>query len=100
MTKPIAAAPAPKRAGKGVEEFRAAHDKDFIVPQKIRDGLKKLGNGWEYEGDFVRLAMLSQTDMALYRDGFADFWFEVSGHTKRRVWCGSKELAEKLRAMV
>lgn len=92
-----------KRVGKSVADFRAAHDASFIVPQKIREALKKLGpKGWEYEQDFMRLTTppISQTHIGQYREQFSEFWFVVGGHSQRRVWCGSKDLADELRAMV
>lgn len=88
---------APK-AGKSLAEFRASHDKSFIVPQKIKEGLKKLGGGWEYELGFLRLAGLSTTDLANYREEFEEYVVLVD--RTKRVWCGSKELAVKLREMV
>ena len=87
----------PKPAGKSLAEFRAAHDKAFIVPQKIREGLKKLGGGWEYEVNFLKLAGLSTTDLANHRDAFTDHIVLVE--RTKRVWCGTKELAAKLREM-
>lgn len=87
---------APK-AGKSLAEFRASHDKSFIVPQKIREGLKRLGGGWDYEVNFLKLAGLSTTDLANHRDAFADHIVLVD--RTKRVWCGTKELASKLREM-
>lgn len=91
-----------KKTGKTIADFRALHDKNFIVPQKIKTALEKLGNdGWEYELEFVKTANVSLTDLALFRDQFAEFWLTVgaSGREKR-VWAGSKSLANKLREMV
>jgi len=92
-----------KKPGRTIADFRAAHDKDFIVPQKIRECIAKLGpEGWDYEAQFMKISTppISTTDLAKYREGFTDFWLEVGGHSKRRVWCGSKGLADKLRAMI
>lgn len=88
------------KAGKSVAAFRAAHDKSFIVPQRIREGLKKLGDGWEYEVDFMRVCGgLATTDIAAFRAEFSDFWFETGGRNPKRVWCATKELAKQLSAM-
>lgn len=92
--------PAPKAAGRSVLDFRAEHDKSFIVPQRIREGIKKLGEGWEYEVGFLRLSGLSTTDLAAYRDEFSEFTVMVGGRNPKRVWAGSKELAAQLRQMV
>ena len=90
-----------KKVGKDIAEFRSAHDRNFIVPSKIEEAIKKLGpDCWEYETPFMRLAEISSTDMGLFRDGFNDFIVEIGGkRNPRRVWCGSKALATKLRAM-
>lgn len=85
------------KAGKSLAEFRASHDKSFIVPQKIREGLKRLAGGWEYEVNFLKLAGLSTTDLANHRDAFADHIVLVE--RTKRVWCGTKDLANKLREM-
>jgi hypothetical protein len=95
MTKPKTE----QRIGKTLADFRAAHDKDFIVPAKIRDALKALGDGWEAEVEFLRLAKVSTTDLAMYRDQFADHWVVVD-RSGKRVWAGTKTLADKMRSMV
>lgn len=89
-----------KQSGKNLADFRAAHDKSFIIPAKIEAGIAKLGpDGWDYEVQFMRLAELSTTDLAMFRDQFEDFIVTVGGKNPKRCWCGSKELAKKLRAM-
>lgn len=91
----------PKAPGKDINAFRASHDKNFIVPKKIEEGLKALGQDkWEYQEDFRKLCGVTVTDLALFRESFADYWLEISGKTKKLIWCGSKGLATKLRAMV
>ena len=86
-------------SGKSLADFRAAHDKSFIVPRKIKDAIQKLGtHGWEYELGFLRLAGLSTLDLANYREAFEEYVVLVE--RTKRVWCGSKELATKLREMV
>lgn len=92
--------PAPRSSGKTLSDFRAAHDKSFIVPLRIRAGLKALGDGWEYEVQFMKLCGLSQTDFSCYREEFETYCVETKGHNAKRVWCGTPTLAEKLRAMV
>ena len=87
------------RPGRSLAEFRAAHDKNFIVPQKIKAALKALGDGWEYEAQFIRLAGLSQTEMSTFRSLFEEDHVVVVDRTKR-VWAGTKAVAAKLREMV
>lgn len=95
------AAPPKQKIGKGRDDFRALHDKSFIVPAKIRGAIAKLGkSGWEYEFAFLKLAELSTTDLATYREQFEEYIVTVNGRNPKRCWCGSKELAAELRAMV
>ena len=88
--------------GKTLEEFRSMHDKNYIVPRKIKEALAKLGEGWEYEGEFIKLAGLAHTDLATFRDQFEDHIVAVktngSSHRKN-VWAGTVAFATKLREM-
>jgi hypothetical protein len=83
--------------GKDLETFRSLHDKSFIVPKKIRDGLAALGDSWEYEVEFLKRCSLANQDLAMYRDQFADFYVDTPGRNPKRVWAGSKKFATQLR---
>lgn len=85
--------------GKSLSDFRSLHDKDYIVPAKIKRALSELGEGWCYEADFLRLASVSVSDLALYRDSFGAHWLVVD-RSGKRVWAGSKAMAEKMREMI
>jgi hypothetical protein len=89
-------------AGKDLAAFRAAHDKSFIIPQKIRLGLGALGDGWEYEADFIKRCGVCNADFGAFRDEFAEFFVETraTGKTPKRVWAGTKAFATKLRETV
>lgn len=104
MTKPKHVGPftgAPRASvGKSLQEFRNAHDKSFWVPQRLREALDKLGDSWEYEAGILKLAQLSTTDLAAYREQFEEHIVMTSGRNPKRVWCGSAEMANKLREMV
>lgn len=90
-----------KKTGRDLSEFRANHDKNFIVPKKIEAGINALGpDKWEYQADFIKLCQISVTDLAMFREQFSDFLVEVGGKTRKSIWCGSKALATKLRGMV
>ena len=94
MAKPKAAA-----AGKSLDEFCAQHARSTIVPRKIRAGLAELADSWEYEGEFIKRCKLSTTDIAAFRDQFADHIIEVRvGSNIKRVYCGTKAFARKLQA--
>ena len=103
MRKSVHAAPkaAGKTNGKTIADFRAAHDKSFIVPKKIEMAIKALGNeGWEYEVTFLKLAGLSTTDLAMYRENFEDYVVVVNGKNPKRLWAGSIQLAKKMRELL
>lgn len=98
MKAKTASTPAGTKVGKSLEEFRAAHDKAYIVPKKIRAGLESLGkHNWEYEAEFMRRCGLSTTDLAAYREQFLEFVVETPGRNVKRAWAGSKQFADKLR---
>ena len=89
---------------KTLEDFRAAHDKNVIVPNKIREALAQLQKvgpeHYEYENEFIKLAGISQTDMGMFRDQFSDYFLETprtNGGRQRRVWFGDKKVAAKVR---
>jgi len=90
------------KPGKTRDDFRAAHDRSFIVPQKIEAAIKQLGaDHWEYEAEFLRVAGISTAELGRYRSQFEKsvVAVRVNGAT-RYVWAGSEALAEELRAMV
>lgn len=87
-----------------IADFRAAHDPNVIIPNRIRTALaailKEGAEHWEYEGDFIRRAAVSQTQIAMYRDQFAAHIVETTaagGRTPKRVWFGDAKVAKRLR---
>jgi hypothetical protein len=84
---------------KSLSEFRQLYDKSFIIPHRIKEGLKKLGAGWEYEVDFAKLAGVSLNDLSNYREQFLDF-VVLTGKDGRRAWAGTKSFAAQMRQMI
>lgn len=83
---------------KSLEQFRAAHDKNFIIPAKIQAGITKLGaKGWEYWGEFLRINTISVSDGRSYAAKFEGFMLTVE---KKSIICGSTALAKQMRNMV
>lgn len=95
---------APKKpvAKKTLAAFQAVHDKNFVIPEKIKAGLAKLGkDGWDYEPEFIRSCGVSVTDFARFREEFADFYVNIGGSkSSKRAWAGTKETALKMQEMV
>jgi hypothetical protein len=89
------------KQGRTLADFRAAHDKNVIVPSKIRAALaemeKEHAENWSYEADLIKRAGISQTDMSMFRDQFAEHIVETSGKTSKRVWFASAKVAAKVR---
>lgn len=99
MPKEMPGQSAPARTvGRSLAEFRSSHDKAFIIPQKIRAGLAALGDGWEYEMAFAKLAGVSLGDLSAFRSIF-EAHLVVVERTKR-AWAGKASTAEKMRSMV
>lgn len=93
--------------GKTLDDFRASHDRDFMLKTKIENALIALGESWEYEADFLRRSGLSGKDWAARRDKYIDRIVDVksgfgaqSDGGKRRVIAGTKAFAAKLRAQL
>lgn len=90
-----------KASGRTLADFRAAHDKNVIVPAKIQKALtdmeKESPENWAYEGDFIKRAGISQTDAGMFREQFTDHIVETSGKTSKRVWFASVKVAAKVR---
>lgn len=88
-----------KTVGKDMQAFRELHDKSYIIPKKIKEGLAVLGDSWEYEGDFMRRIGVSQTDFAAHRDDFMEFYVTTGGKNSKRIWAGTKAFAAKIREL-
>lgn len=90
-----------KQVGRTLADFRAAHDKNVIVPAKIRKALEEMEKehpeNWAYETDFIKRAGISQTDVSTFRDQFADHVIQTSGRTPKKVWFASAKVAAKVR---
>ena len=52
---------------------------------------------WCYEGDLIKAGGISQTDIATFRDQFAEHIVETGGRTPKRVWFASSKIAAKVR---
>jgi hypothetical protein len=91
---------AKKRPGRSLDDFRAAHDKNYIVPAKVKAALESIGDGWEYQVDFLRIAGLSTTDLAAFRDQFEDHIVVTKGSNPKLIWVGNVKTAQKMREMV
>ena len=88
-----------RRVGRTLEEFRATYDRDTIVTSRIRSALDELGDGWEYEVAFARLAGVSLGDLAAYREMFAEHIVHIRRDGKR-AWTGCTHTAQIMREMV
>lgn len=89
---------------KTLADFKAAHDPNVIVPNKIRAALaaiEKIGpEHYEYEVDFLKLSGISTTQLAMFREQFAAYIVEApasQGKSTKRVYFGNAKVAAKLR---
>jgi hypothetical protein len=90
-----------------VTDFRSAHDTNVIVPNKIKMAfeamLKEGPEQWDYEGDFVKRADISNTQLGAFREQFLDHIVEAagmsSGRAGRRVWFADAKIAKKIRGI-
>jgi hypothetical protein len=98
---------AKKMAGRSLADFRATYDKSFIVPQRVKAALAMLAaNGdedcWRYESEFVKLAGVSIIDLGNVRSQFGEHVvvLEKRGDSSKRIWCGTKAVANKIKEML
>jgi len=95
----------PSNKPKTLADFRAAHDPDVMIPNRIRAGLaaieKEGPEHYLYESDFLKLTGISTTQLAAYREQFAAHIVEASLHggsrSSKRAYFGSAKVAAKLR---
>lgn len=87
-------------------DFRAAHDKDTIIPNRIRAALAKMQadhgkEHYEYQRDFIVLAGVNQNDLSKYADQFAEHIVIAKAHgargTNKVAWFGNAASARKIR---
>lgn len=99
------AKPAPSRS---VATFRAAHDRNVVIPNKIREALAKMeaDNGpehYEYESDFIKLAGVGGSDLNGHRDSFTAHIVEAkpigagNARAARRAWFATAKAAKAAR---
>jgi hypothetical protein len=93
-----------KVQAKTLADFRAAHDKNVIIPNKIRDALAKMAKihpeQYEYEAEFIKLAGISQTDLGNFRTKFEKHIVvtsAVGGRSGKRVWFATEKAAKAAR---
>lgn len=94
----------PKLKVKNLADFRAAHDKNVIVPTKIKNALVEMeaeggAENWDYEPDFIKRAGISITDVNQFRDQFSSHIAEAKSGSKsvKRAWFVSPKIAAKAR---
>ncbi len=93
---------APAAKAYSLADFKAQFDKSTIVPNKIRAALSALGDGWLYEVEFAQHAGVSLNDLGRFRDAFAAHQLvaRAQGRSERRIWVGSKKVADRMRDML
>lgn len=95
------AAPEPQERaiGRPLADFRSQHDKNFIVPRKVRAALEALSTGWLYEIEFAKLAGVSLADLGHFRAQFEENIVAIRRDGGKRAWA-RKDVAAKMREML
>jgi len=94
--------PAAKRVGLSLGDFRERYDKSYYIPERIRDGLKRMGeDGTDcmYEAQFASFASVSPQDLGNHRDGFSEY-VVVLNRDGRRAWAKTPKVAAEMRKMI
>lgn len=104
MGKNITAVRPPQAVrGKSFNEFVEHNDRNVMIPKRLTTALKQMGNSWEDEREFLKLAGVSNTDITRFRDQFQEYivvYRSAETGNVRRAWAGTKELAKKMRERV
>ena len=98
MTEPKAKVESTQKR-RTLADFRATYSKAFIVPQRVRAAIRKLGAGWEYEVEFARSAGVSLIDLGHVRGEFAAHVVQLT-RDGRRAWAGTEATAKAMRDML
>lgn len=99
MAKPKAAPKSTTQPGRDLTAFSDLHDRSTIIPRKIRDGLKSLGQRWMYAHEFAKHCGISKEQLSQYGADFGDHWTDLRTDRKR-VWAGSAAFLQQLKARV
>lgn len=103
MTKlnPAQPAKAPKPRIQGAmskEQVNARYNPSVLIPNKIRDGLKALGEAACTPNDFARLCGISAQQLASYEAEFSSYTATVPDNGRRKtLWCGTTAFAAAIR---
>lgn len=101
-----------QKAPRTLATFRAAHDRETVITNKIRAALEALAKeegpeGYAYESNdaegrptMLKRAGISLTDLALYREQFSAYIVELSNNSRdrgKRVWFATPKAAKAAR---
>jgi hypothetical protein len=101
-----------KKTQRNLASFRAAHDKNVIIPNKIRAALAQMeaeegSESYAYEANdpegrptFLKRAGISVTELAMFREQFADYIVELGNNSRdrgKRVWFATTKAAKAAR---
>jgi hypothetical protein len=94
-----------KEVARDLGAFRAVHDRDTVIPNKIKaalEAMRKIGpEHWEYEVEFIKRAGISNTDLARYRAQFEPYIIDAisvgKSHGAKRIWFADPKVAAKAR---
>lgn len=90
-----------KTKGKTLADFRFAHDRNVVVPNKLKAALAQLAaegeENWAYEQDLLGIAKISTTDLSQFRDQFSDHVVETTGKNAKRIWFANIKVAARAR---
>lgn len=93
--------------GRTVADFRSVHDKDIVIPNKIRGAFAEMAKEgpehYLYEGELLKLAVVSTTDLAKIRESFGDHIVtvrHVNGKalsSPKNIWFHDPKVAKRVR---
>lgn len=85
---------------KNLSQFKKYYDRSTYVPKRVRATLRELGSGWVYELEFIKSAGVNRFDLNAVREMFADHIVKPCRSSGKRIWVGTKTMANKMRQML
>jgi len=87
-----------KRIGLSLDELNAKFNPNVIIPAKITQGLKTLGEGALPNEEFRKLVGVSTLQLSTFADQFEEYQVTIKDQGRpRTLWCGTAAFAKRVR---
>lgn len=89
---------------KTLDDLRAVHDDNIVIPARIRARLAAMlkagAEEHDYEADFLRAAKVANNKVSAFRQQFKANIVTLPGHNGKRIWFADAKIAKKFRETI